>query len=1189
MRTGRPPSADRKRLPELEPISTWFEQAIEEVGHGSIRRTAQMTGLSQQALYQAVNAERMLPQRVVRALAEGLGREPAEIDALWAAAKQQRDRVEDADRRRSHPAPTTWADIPSPGPSLRDLLEAQDGTLDCLPYSLLGLVEPPLSAVYVRQRVRLRTADGQDAAAGSPPETVSPGRDAGAGAPPRPQDGLAGTDPRPARDSIAPSSGAAHTSAADPVISLSDALARYDHLLITGEAGAGKSTLASHLVRSLCGVWLRRCSIQDAPVAEPLVPLCLSASVLAAENGSWSERLRRAALGALGAGLVADPPGSLFSGRPQGARWLIFVDGLDEVTDRRQRAELIRTLARHSSRDSDFRLVVTSRPLPTAELAPLHGARLGEFEIQPFGRAELTDYARNWFDQQRTRIPNPAAAASRFLSEVVETGHLSELVGNPLLATLALVNATLEPLLPPPANRLALYGTFLERLAERTGNSAKDPFPGWLAEHADALVRALALARTEGREDLVGAAREWLRQRPDSRVPLPAGWEEELPSTLVGTGLLVTAGDHVRFLHQSFAEFLAALEYAEAVPADSAGPELETWIRRTYDGDRQSLALFVLCRWAARSAAGPGLVIDRLLDYPYADRTLLAGTLLTEGVDADDEHTAKVIRRLGALVRGDDLDRAGKAADALSALRTRHDTVPLLSELAIAPGLRTEHRFVAVSALSRVAPPEVTGPLLAALMEGLYGTLPKAARLGSELGGSSGTAIRQRLADLLAEPDANHWEQGIAAETYRVLGATEEVSRLARLVLADPTATRQSIRQATVAWLGPDPSTEVTAQIAAAGADRPAVDHAGRMTVAGALQDAGASAEAAELARAVLDDPCLTAWPHPTAATLWLRVRGAAEADPVRRYYAHGCEVGWEIWQQSRCLQAMVDAGVECEAGEWADEVLSGAHHLPLGTKTVMDLWLTVKGQKGPAELSALIGPGTRLHAFERADYARILLDGGLTDQAAPAALLAIRASGSREVDYEGAAGVLLRIDQQRAVKILERQLDDGPDTAAWCSGVLDALLKSGFPEVDDLALRIAGYALDLPGAQGSQVATTIAALTTVGGPGHRHTAAEAVRRHPELSLVQRRVATQSFAALGLDDLALANWRYLLSIRGRSSDGSGLELLEDIAQAFGHAKAAQLLDEQLATNPPPFQRRQLERLTTWLTCSPSRV
>ena len=145
-------------------------------------------------------------------------------------------------------------------------------------------------------------------------------------------------------------------------MSVWDALEQHSHLLVTGEPGAGKSTMSSHLARTLSRLWLRDDSAVDPPITEPVVPLRVSARSLDT-SGSWSAILAHAACRSFGSGLRQDADPSLFVGRVQGARWLVLVDGLDEIPDSQLRRDVIRSVLQHARPDSDYRFVLTTRTM----------------------------------------------------------------------------------------------------------------------------------------------------------------------------------------------------------------------------------------------------------------------------------------------------------------------------------------------------------------------------------------------------------------------------------------------------------------------------------------------------------------------------------------------------------------------------------------------------------------------------------------------------------------------------------------------------------------------------------------------------------------------------------------------------------------------------------------------------------
>ncbi len=74
-------------------------------------------------------------------------------------------------------------------------------------------------------------------------------------------------------------------------MSVEEALGRGTHLLITGEPGAGKSTLSQMYVQRLAKVWLEASG--HPPLPEPVLPLRVPAKALADEL-PWSELLANA-------------------------------------------------------------------------------------------------------------------------------------------------------------------------------------------------------------------------------------------------------------------------------------------------------------------------------------------------------------------------------------------------------------------------------------------------------------------------------------------------------------------------------------------------------------------------------------------------------------------------------------------------------------------------------------------------------------------------------------------------------------------------------------------------------------------------------------------------------------------------------------------------------------------------------
>ncbi|MEV0074394.1 hypothetical protein [Amycolatopsis sp. NPDC050768] len=163
--------------------------------------------------------------------------------------------------------------------------------------------------------------------------------------------------------------------------------------------------------------------------------------------------------------LTHAPAAKLFTRRTVGARWLVFIDGLDEITEAETRKEVIAAIAHQVRRNPDQRLVITTRPLEGGELRRLEDAGVTKYSIPPFGPDELTDFAHAWF---RAQDPLTAPDRAREFIRQVSDGKLSGLVRNPLLATIAAIVATLNPGRPLPDSRVDLYTTFMQHLLDRS-------------------------------------------------------------------------------------------------------------------------------------------------------------------------------------------------------------------------------------------------------------------------------------------------------------------------------------------------------------------------------------------------------------------------------------------------------------------------------------------------------------------------------------------------------------------------------------------------------------------------------------------------------------------------------------------------------------------------------------------------
>ncbi|GAA3854609.1 hypothetical protein GCM10022243_20130 [Saccharothrix violaceirubra] len=579
------------------------------------------------------------------------------------------------------PRPSGWADAPELPDDVRALLRAQISMAQTMPYKLPGARRPSLATVYVRQEL------------GGVVEEPDQHR-------PAPALDHRGRLIEPPRRPVA------RTTVRPPSRAVREALDDHDHLIVTGGPGQGKSTLSLRLAADIAKHWATRA---EPPLSEPVVPLRLPARLLAPRVGMpFADALAEAAGEEYGSLLPHRLDPRVLVEPVMGCRWLLLVDGLDEVADAGTRDRLVTVLAHRTT----HRVVLTTRPIGGAALAPLHEIGAQRYELQPFDEAALTRFADNWFGH-----------GERFVRQVREA-HLDELVRVPLLATIAGIIFEQRADHPLPDNQYELYEAYLKYLRDR-------PLaPSRFDSIRDSLLEHLGCVRLEADTSLIAAARD--------RV----GEEEGLGEYLTSVGPLTPRGDDVSFLHHSFAEHLAAKAKARILPPEF-DPAHEDFVRLVHTarseerGRHARMVLLHYChlhldqadgvvRWLHQGDDVQQLIAAQLLAWhvPVAQSTLeeflatvrawaatTSSTALKILAQASRAHHPGLVAWLTALASDAALPWASRIeAAAALAIRIREqgvsDAAEVLSTAAEDRSVSLRDRLSAAEALSQCGPDE---------------------------------------------------------------------------------------------------------------------------------------------------------------------------------------------------------------------------------------------------------------------------------------------------------------------------------------------------------------------------------------------------------------------------------------------------------------------------------------------------
>ena len=675
---------------------------------------------------------------------------------LWAAAQEARRQRLREQKMARVPRPEGWATLPALPEEVTSLLRAQTQAAEPLPYRLPGAREPSLATVYVRQDLGSGGEEAHPELARR--EVVLDGRGDLIEVPAAPTVRLA---VRPFARTV------------------TEVLDADDHLLITGGPGQGKSTLSLRLAAEVAQCWT---GSVPAPLTEPVVPCRLSARALAARlDQPFPHALASAASAEYGALLASTVPPGLFEQRISGCRWLLIVDGLDEVADARQRTRLVEVLAALAQKaEPSFRVVLTTRPVEGATLAPLHRIGAVGYELLSFDDDALRLFATTWFADVDDD------SAHRFVFQVREA-HLDELVRVPLLATIAAIVFEQQADRPLPDNQYELYESYLRYL--RTARSGP---PGRFEARCDELLEHLGLVRLETDAPLRAAAEAWASAHLSPEV-LTSGWQDELLTFLVAAGPLTLRGSELQFLHHSFAEHLAATAHARLLP-ESFDPDLEPFrqlLHAAQPAKRGRFARSVLVHYA-RLQPAEGVRVITWLCAGTADEHLLAARLLARRVPADPP----VVDGFLATVRG-------------WAMTTQSPGATILEQA------------------SRAANHPGLAAWLVALMRDdrapWHSRAEAATALSTRLRGPHTPEALEYLRAAVDDPDAAVDHRLVAAEALAQCAGGERATaeRGLRAVLADPAATGRSARSAAVvlAGFGAAPRADAAAALAALLAD----------------------------------------------------------------------------------------------------------------------------------------------------------------------------------------------------------------------------------------------------------------------------------------------------------------------------------------------------------------------------------
>ncbi|MGH4016267.1 MAG: TIR domain-containing protein [Pseudonocardiaceae bacterium] len=607
------------------------------------------------------------------------------------------------------------------------------------------------------------------------------------------------------------------------------------HVLLEGGPGAGKSSLLSRLAT------LALKAGQDGPI-----PAVVRARTLSEATGSFSRRLRDTITADLGGKLVQTLPEDFFLPVPDGSRWLVLVDALDEIVEARSRTRLVEDLLHLASVvDSPLRFVITSRPL-SREIEQ-DWSSFARFRLLPLNDEQIGSFANSWFPEERDE---GSASAHKFLQEIGRR-RLRELVRTPLILTMAAIVFDMSAEGTLPDNRAELYERFLTTLEDEEGErGTRLAFRRvWDRRHgrrgevmADDLfsslreiVEHLAAWRQEGFEgSLLDEASRYARQnwQPRQGMSLDPSWlTQQVGVLLVRSSLVVPRGKDYEFLHETVREYLVATRASRA-GLRAGQTEASRLVQRWRDTSWRQVVLFLLGIWSSR-----GESVDEVLDSirtESAEGAVFAASAVADGVRVSHPVLTDVIRTLGRYTRslswgqvlfsdpnplailvsladalctqellrtatnsGTESTVRAYAAEMLGQLPPTPETLEVLNSLALdVQDIVVRHG--AALALTRLGRADLSVPIFELVIIDSSASVLLRARALDALGEQSATQALLRTA-ALSEIDPSLREQ--AASILEAQGHSAQASEILRALAEDPRVDAD-VRATAVADLG---------------------------------------------------------------------------------------------------------------------------------------------------------------------------------------------------------------------------------------------------------------------------------------------------------------------------------------------------------------------------------------------------
>ncbi len=345
---------------------------------------------------------------------------------------------------------------------------------------------------------------------------------------------------------------------------------KYKRLVILGRPGSGKTTLLRHLTLIYVTKQQQKIHRKIPNLIPVLFYLREIRDIIISQNLPLEILIKQQIEKLKMNNKHLSSPSGWVKNKLQYNKFIIMLDGLDEVADKDQRQQVRTWVDNQMDNYPDTVFILTSRPNGYRELESQKS--VDELEVQPFNREQVTEFLQRWYLQTeiRSRAGNydegvkqvAEEQANNLINRILNSRPLIAMAVNPLLLKMiATVHRRGNVL---PGKRVELYKDICQILLEKR-QRAKNLTDNLSALQKQSILQELALElmQNKTREFTLDEAENWI-SRQVKTLPKLNNTEEFIKHIRDDCALLVEKEIGIyEFAHLSFQEYLAAIEIKE--------------------------------------------------------------------------------------------------------------------------------------------------------------------------------------------------------------------------------------------------------------------------------------------------------------------------------------------------------------------------------------------------------------------------------------------------------------------------------------------------------------------------------------------------------------------------------------------------------------------------------------------------